>query len=79
MFFIKFYKIVSILLLHNIKIGLKVTRLFTITSAFRKGKHDDYLTFSTGYEFTEYDPNCTEVKDIYKFLGMIIPRLFYLE
>lgn len=52
---------------------------FEKEGVFRKGKHDDYLTFSTGYEFTEYDPNCTEVKDIYEFLGKIIPNKKVLE
>lgn len=39
---------------------------------FRKGELTDYVTFSTGYDYTEYDNNCVEVKEIYDFLGKII-------
>jgi P4 family phage/plasmid primase-like protien len=52
---------------------------FEKEGSFRKGKHDDYLTFSTGYDYTEYDPDCTEVKDIYSFLEKIIPNKKVLE
>ena len=41
-------------------------------NTFRKGELTDYITFSTGYDYTEYDENCTEVKEIYEFLGKII-------
>ena len=39
---------------------------------FRKGELTDYVTFSTGYDYTEYNPDCIEVKEIYDFLGKII-------
>ena len=46
---------------------------------FRKGYQNDYLTFSTGYDYTEYDPDCQEVKDIYSFLSQIIPNKKVME
>jgi P4 family phage/plasmid primase-like protien len=46
---------------------------------FRNGLQNDYLTFSTGYDYTEYDPDCQEIKDIYTFLGQIIPNKKVLE
>jgi P4 family phage/plasmid primase-like protien len=39
---------------------------------FREATQYDYLTFSTGYEYTDYDENCNEVKEIYEFLSKII-------
>lgn len=42
------------------------------SNIFRKGELTDYVTFSTGYDYTEYDNNCVEVKEIYDFLGKII-------
>jgi P4 family phage/plasmid primase-like protien len=39
---------------------------------FRKGVQEDYITFSTGYEYIEYDENNEHVKEIYEFLGKII-------
>lgn len=39
---------------------------------FRKGELTDYVTFSTGYDYIEYNQNCVEVKEIYDFLGKII-------
>lgn len=41
---------------------------------FRNGNSKDYLTLSTGYEFIEYDPNDSNVKEIYEFLSQIIPN-----
>jgi P4 family phage/plasmid primase-like protien len=46
---------------------------------FREGKPEDYLTFSTNYDFTEYDQSCTEVKEIYEFLAKIIPNKKVME
>lgn len=48
-------------------------------NAFRNGCQNDYLTFSTGYDYTEYDPDCQEIKDIYDFLSQIIPNKKVLE
>jgi P4 family phage/plasmid primase-like protien len=39
---------------------------------FRKGVPEDYITFSTGYEYIDYDENNENVKDIYDFLSKII-------
>lgn len=44
------------------------------TMTFRQGEQNDYITLSTGYEYTPYDPECEEVQDIYKFLRQIIPN-----
>ena len=46
---------------------------------FRNGKVDDYITFSTGYEYNLYEPNCSEVKEIFTFLRKIIPNKGVLE
>ena len=46
---------------------------------FRRAKPEDYITFSTGYEYTEYDESCNEVKEIYEFLEKIIPNQKVLE
>lgn len=42
------------------------------SNMFRKGELTDYVTFTTGYDYTEYNENCIEVKEIYDFLGKII-------
>jgi P4 family phage/plasmid primase-like protien len=42
-------------------------------SKFRDGKCEDYLTFSTGYEFLDYNADDHIVKDIFSFLSKIIP------
>jgi P4 family phage/plasmid primase-like protien len=42
------------------------------TNTFRKGRQDDYLTFSTGYDFIEYDENNRQVQEIYDFLSKIL-------
>lgn len=47
--------------------------------SFRDGCQSDYITFSTGYDYIDYDPECENVKDIYKFLGQIIPNKRVLE
>ena len=39
---------------------------------FREGSRDDYLTFTTGYDYTEYDENLPEIQSIYAFLKQII-------
>ena len=46
---------------------------------FRKGIQGDYITFSTGYDWIEYDNSCQQVQDIYKFLNQIIPNKRVLE
>lgn len=49
------------------------------TSRFRPGTQADCITFSTGYDYTEYDANCEQVKEIYEFLSKIIPNRRVLE
>lgn len=44
------------------------------TNCFRQSKQSDYLTFSTGYEYTDYNENAPEVMQIYEFLSKIIPN-----
>jgi len=39
---------------------------------FRKGHIHDYLTFSTDYDYINYDPNNKYVKEIYEFISKII-------
>lgn len=39
---------------------------------FRRGVQSDYITFSTGYEYIDYDENNEYVREIYDFLGKII-------
>ena len=41
---------------------------------FRTGRETDYITFSTGYDFVDYDPDAKETKEIYEFLQKIIPN-----
>lgn len=41
---------------------------------FRNGRPDDYITFTTGIEYVEYDPNHPVVADIYKFFSQIQPK-----
>ena len=46
---------------------------------FREGRETDYITFSTGYDFVDYDPDAKETKEIYEFLQKIIPNKRVLE
>lgn len=39
---------------------------------FREASQSDYITFSTGYEYLEYDETHEEVQEIYDFLSKII-------
>ena len=41
---------------------------------FRQTSGEDYLTFSTGYEYKEYDESNEIVQEIYEFLSKIIPN-----
>ena len=43
-------------------------------NVFRQGEHKDYITLSTGYDHIDYDPESTEVQEIYEFLQKIIPN-----
>ena len=47
--------------------------------AFREGIQSDCITFSTGYDYIDYDANCQQVQDIYAFLKQIIPNRKVLE
>jgi len=42
------------------------------TCEFRQGKIDDFITYSTGYDYIDYDENNIHVKEIYEFLSKII-------
>lgn len=41
---------------------------------FRLGKPDDYITFSTGYDYLDYDENNEITKEIYSFLKKLLPK-----
>ena len=41
-------------------------------NAFRQSVPNDYITFSTGYDYIEYDETNSHVQEIYEFLGKII-------
>lgn len=43
-------------------------------NVFRKSNQDDCITFSTGYDYIEYDENYEEIQEIYEFLSKIIPN-----
>jgi P4 family phage/plasmid primase-like protien len=43
-------------------------------NTFRNSTQMDYLTFSTGYDYIEYQENSPQVQEIYEFLGKIIPN-----
>lgn len=49
------------------------------TFTFRQGKPDDYITFSTGHDYTPFDPNGEITKAIYTFLSQIIRERDTLE
>jgi P4 family phage/plasmid primase-like protien len=49
------------------------------SNVFRKGKIDDFITYSTGYDYIEYDAENTYVKEIYKFLSKIITNVDVLD
>ena len=49
------------------------------TGTFRQGRQGDYITFSTGYEYTDYDQTSPEINEIYMFLSQIIPNKRVLE
>lgn len=46
---------------------------------FRMGKEEDYITFTTKYDYQEYDPENENVKEIMEFLQKIIPKKDVLE
>ena len=46
---------------------------------FRGGDKEDYLTFSTGYDYCEYDPKCPEVQNVFCYLRKTIPNKLVLE
>jgi len=41
---------------------------------FRQGTYEDYITFSTGYNWCDYDPDHPDTIGIYKFLSEILPN-----
>ena len=41
---------------------------------FRDGLYTDYITFSTGFDFLDYNPNSSQINDITGFLTKIIPN-----
>lgn len=41
---------------------------------FRASTQQDYLTFSTGYDFLDYDDTMPQVQEIYDFLAKIVPN-----
>jgi P4 family phage/plasmid primase-like protien len=49
------------------------------TNSFRNGKQDDYITFSTGYDYIDYDEKCKQTQEIYTFLKKIITNKKMLE
>jgi len=49
------------------------------TNSFRNGKQHDYITFSTGYDYIEYDEKCKQTQEIYTFLKKIITNKKMLE
>jgi P4 family phage/plasmid primase-like protien len=48
-------------------------------NAFREGSGDDYITYSTGYDYMPYDPQSKHTIEIYTFLSQIIPNKRVLE
>ncbi len=49
------------------------------TNSFRNGQQDDCITFSTGYDYIEYNENCKQTQEIYSFLKKIITSRKMLE
>jgi len=43
-------------------------------NVFRKSEQLDYLTFTTGYDYTDYDEENEYIKEIYDFFQKIIPN-----
>lgn len=48
-------------------------------NTFRNSTQNDCITFSTGYDFMEYDENCPQVKEVYEFLSKIITNQKVME
>jgi P4 family phage/plasmid primase-like protien len=42
-------------------------------NVFRTSRHADYITFSTGYDYIDYEEDAPQVQEIYEFLKKIIP------
>lgn len=49
------------------------------SNEFREATLEDYLTYSTGYDWIEYDEKDNNVIEIYEFLGKIITDKLVLE
>jgi P4 family phage/plasmid primase-like protien len=43
-------------------------------NSFRKSIQSDYIRFSTGYDYIEYDEDNQHIQDIYEFLAKIVPN-----
>lgn len=41
-------------------------------NAFRSSTYSDYITFSTGYDYIEYDETSAQVQEVYEFISKII-------
>lgn len=44
------------------------------TLTFREGRINDYLTYTTGYDYIEYDPNNENIIEIESIISKIIPN-----
>jgi P4 family phage/plasmid primase-like protien len=49
------------------------------THTLRQGDKSDYITYSTKYDYTQYDNDSSDIKDIYEFLQKIIPNVNVLD